>query len=74
MQTGHDATQNAIVKFAEVAQAVEEIQKGRHAPAYFDGKFFTMIDGLTYNLHTQIAEFWSRLFFATKFGPGVSVS
>ena len=41
MQTGHDATQNAIVKFAEVAQAVEEIQKGRHAPAYFDGKFFS---------------------------------
>jgi hypothetical protein len=52
MQSCYDATQNAIVKFAEVAQTVEEIQKGQHAPAYFDGKFFTFIDGLTYNLHT----------------------
>lgn len=52
MPTSSDKTQNAVVKFAEVTQAVEGIQKDRHAPAYFAGKFFTIIDSLTYNLHT----------------------
>ena len=52
MTSSSDATQNTVVKFAKVTQTVEGIQKSRHAAAYYGGKFFTIIDGVPYHLHT----------------------
>ena len=52
MSSSSDATQNAVVKFAKVTQTVEGIQKIRQALAYSDAKFFTIIGGVTYHLHT----------------------